>query len=475
MNETQADRIITDIQNISEILKALQDKDVELSDAQKEELKNLPANKREEKAKEFMKAKEEEKLQRRMLLLRELEDKIKASGLPLATQHELLAVLQQAKDNNWKFSPEALEKMEKIKQEENTKKEQEELKRLEKEQAETSKTSNVFADTAAVVTGVAVGATVAAVTAPVVATALVMDTPIAFTENAKRPSEEIVIEKAPEKVANVAKKAVMAVAAALDKPEKDVTLDDIQRSDKLLNVQKRYARAQHIKQNPALAKDLKHQQEVAVQTAEEKSNRRYAVKQAKKAGKPVPEEYKNYRQNNRPNYTPEEWALVKQVNKIKQKGKALTFDEVKKELPAEQAVAYEKFMRAHHPELFVNQNREVARLALKARLEARKQQYRIQKMAENIASMPARAETEKPRVNLQQMVKEGQQNAKTRETLVRAAVPQIEVNAKMPQKHDKNKEHLKRVADEKERKFAYTIRQMRQMAGAIKKRIANMR
>lgn len=355
----QLDNFMGQIQKDVDVLRKLQNTDVVLTDSQKEELKKLPKNKQEEKEKEFIKANEEEKLKRRMLLVSELEDKIRAAGLPAEATDRLLALVQQAKDNNWKFSPDAINKLEKAKQDE--------LAKEQKKQEENTQGGDIF---------VPVVAGIAATTA---ASAF-------MAQGAKQEEEKTTESKLTRRIANaehlqqvvdsVAQKAMAKVATETGKKPEEINLDDINRSSTLNEMQKKVARKKHLEDHPEVKKDMDFEAKQAQEKAIAKSERRHARKQAKKNGQKTPQQI-----NHRPNYTPQEWALVKKVNKIKQKaGTLLSIEQINKRLSAEEAKAYTEFMRRHNPALFTNR-KEAERLQIKRKLEEKRDAHRRQQQA----------------------------------------------------------------------------------------------
>ncbi|MGN1091723.1 MAG: hypothetical protein ACI4RJ_04465 [Alphaproteobacteria bacterium] len=361
MDEMQLDNFMGQIQKDVDVLRKLQNTDVVLTDSQKEELKKLPKNQQEEKEKAFIKANEEEKLKRRMLLVSELEDKIRAAGLPAEATDRLLAVIQQTKDNNWKFSPDAINKLENAKQDE--------LAKEQKKQEENTHGGDIF---------VPVAAGIAATTA---ASAF-------MAQGAKQEEEEKTAEsKLTKRIANaqhlhqvvnnVAQKAMAKVATETGKKPEEINLDDINRSSTLNEMQKKVARKKHLEDHPEIKKDMQIEEKLAQDKAIAKSERRYARKQAKKNGQKTPQQI-----NHRPNYTPQEWALVKKVNKIKQKaGTLLSVEQINKQLSAEDAKAYTAFMRKHNPTLFTNR-KEAERLQIKRKLEEKRDAHRRQQQAQ---------------------------------------------------------------------------------------------
>ena len=399
MDEVQLDIYMAQIGQTIEILRAFQKRPVVLTDAQEDHLAELERVQRgkgklsdemtddekemrkyfivneselkrtvEYKKKEYLKVNAEEKLKRTMLLVSELEYMIRSAGLPAEATTRLLNIIQQAKDNGWKFSPDALNKLEKAKDEE-----------LAKAKAKAKEEQKDHApDGDIIVKGAAIG------TAAIVAGAVLAD--VAKEEKDLTQNSGVFATRIEMLIhmydlsTKVGTKAINAISEEMGKTPEKVTLDDINRSKTINNAQRAQARKHHLETNEALRKDMEREALFILARSNARVERKYLENQAKKNGETLPP-----RTNERPNYTEEEWKLVKKVNKIKQRGKAITMEEVKNELSPEDAKAYDAFMRKHHSEFFVNQNRE----ALKIALQERRKLHRL-----HIMQLQARREKE---------------------------------------------------------------------------------
>lgn len=365
MNEAQIDSFIAEIAAEMETIRAYQNDPVELTEGQKKAVKKLPKSEREEAKKRFLKELEDQKRERLSLLLTALEEKIKSSGLPAETKKELQEVMDQAKNTNYKFSPDTLNKVEEIKEKENAPKEKEV-----KDNDELATVTIAFGTAAVAATVVN---KVAAKKAPKKRFEIqapkqpIMPIAGMFTFNDEEKEKHPVYV---EKVNAVADRSIKKI----DPKAQPKSLREIEKSPALTPIEKKYAKVAFLEAHPEVKKDFIKEEIALRKTAFDKSVARHEAKHD-------PQKRKERRnQGKRPDYNAKEALVMKCVNRIKQKaGTTLSMEEIKNELKHPALIRiYEERMHKDHPEYFENRDKEAARKEKIAQLRLQRKLYRHQ-------------------------------------------------------------------------------------------------
>ena len=352
MNEAQVDTLIADIAQEMEILRAWERQPVTLSDAENDEIATLSENLREERRNQLLIEANAKKKDRMSLLISAIEDKIKASGLPAQTVKELLNVIEQSKNAGWSFSPDALKNVEDIKNKQNVV----ENKKEEVKQADIT------------LENIAVATATAGVVAAVVNEAVEEKEEKAPESISVKPSvsmfkpvagtfiinEEMAL-KNPERVEKIERVAKGAMGK-MDTNGAPPSWEMVEQAKNICPYAKKCLKAVMLKENPALAEDLKKQEEVVNATAGVKSI-------ARNHHKITGENPDKNKPENAPKYENEdEERVMKLVKKMKQSaGTSLTSFEICQNLNETDAAIFENYDRRVHPEFYANRDKEAAR------------------------------------------------------------------------------------------------------------------
>lgn len=380
MDELRIDQFMAEIEGDMEYIRVLEKEKPALSESQKEEIKALPEAEQKRAKKEMLDRIKREKRDRMSLLISAVEDKIKSSSLPPEAKKSLENVIDQAKDNGWKFSPQNIQQVETIIEQD-----------MEEKKPEEKTSDDVVVSVAK---GAAMGAAVMAASAMMTAAETAVK-PARFyrVEPSHRPTttvdigdlatlnENVPAEKA-EKVRNVGQKTL--------EKYKITKYEDLRFNKEIPPAQKRAALAAYVEKHPEVKKDKITEMTKIQNIAVQKSIARHQRKLAKMNKKHTKQSNLTAVLNNtqavaqakpvnvRPVLTPQEKIVMKRVNRMKQCSKdLLTMDEIVEKLahPALQRV-YEAKMRADHPEFFAARD-EKARIDFeKAKLRSIRRNYR---------------------------------------------------------------------------------------------------
>ena len=351
MNEAQVDTFIADIALEMETLRAAEKRPVELSASQEMELASLPEAEREERRAQYIKEANERRKDEMSLLISAVEDRIKASGLPSQTIKELLNVIGQAKDAGWSFSPDALKKVEDIKEKQNV--------------IEEKKEENKQADINLI--NIAVTAAAAASVAEAVEGEEQKEAPKAPGRIDIKPSgsmfkpvaglfiiDEEMAQKNPEKVAKI-ERIVQRAKGKIDTNGAPLSLEMIEQAQSISPFAKKCLKSAYLQEHPEIVKDLQVQEE-----ALKKKDLDVEAKKFKHECKINGNHPDRGKPENAPKYESEEEKFVMEnvVKKIKQSaGTSLTSFEISKKLNDANRAVFERYDRRIHPVFYENRDK----------------------------------------------------------------------------------------------------------------------
>ena len=348
MNEAQVDTFIADIALEMETLRASERKPVELSTFQEMEIASLPEEQREERRAQYIREANAKKKDEMSLLISAVEDRVKASGLPSKTIKELLNVIGQAKDAGWSFSPDALQKVEEIKEKQNVV----EQKNVENKQADVHLENIAVATVAAVAVAEVVEQKKPEKTQEIidVKPSVSMFKPIAGLFMI----DEEMAERNPEKLAKI-ERIIKRAKKKIDTHGAPLSLEMIEQAQNISPFAKKCLKAEFLRNNPEFTEDLRVQ-ENALQKKDLDVNARKFKHECKVNGN-HPDRGKP---ENAPQYESEEekFVMEKVVKKIKQSaGTSLTSFEISQKLNEADREVFERYDRRIHPEFYENRDK----------------------------------------------------------------------------------------------------------------------
>lgn len=456
MDELKIDQFMAEVESDMEYIRVLEHEKPALSEAQKEEIKTLPKAEQERAKKEMLDRIKQEKRERMSLLISAVEDKIKSSSLPPEAKKSLADVIDQAKDNGWKFSPQNIQQVETIIEQDMEEKKPEE------------KTSDDIV--VSVAKGAAMGAAVMAASATMKATKKVVTQAHAYrVAPNRRPTTTVDIgdlttlnEDAPaekvEKVRNMGQKTL--------EKYKITKYEDLRFNKEVPPAQKRAALAAYVEKHPAVKKDkiaeMTKIQNIAVQKSIARHQRKLAKTDKKNSAQRPEIKHSSLTAalrnaqgvkiaqtkpvNVRPVLTPQEKIVMARVNRMKQCSKdLLTMDEIMEKLahPALRRV-YEAKMRADHPEYFAARDERARRDFEKAKLRSIRRNYRKNVksgLKDSLTRLQQRADLEqKPR--LKPRLQEAQQESDSDK-------PRVAVKAKKHKRKERTLAENKRTQSQR--------------------------